>query len=101
MELNSDHLEFSMDKNKVIATGNVSISKDDVKILCDKLEYYRDNQIVIAEGNVVLIQKEGRFEGEKLKFNMGTMKGDFQATKIFSDPFFGVGEKITKIGENK
>jgi len=100
VEMNGDRLEFSMKENKAIASGNVSIKKDNVTLLCDELEYFKDSKLAIAKGNVVLIQSGERVTGEQLTFNFETMKGDFKDATIAAKPFFGSGRKVTKVGEN-
>lgn len=100
VEINGDQVEFSMEENKVIAQGNVSVKKQDVTLLCDRLEFFRATKFAVAEGHVVLIRSEGRLAGDKMHFNFGTMTGDFVSAKIYAKPFFGVGEKIEKVGEN-
>ena len=100
VEINGDTVEFSMGKNRVVARGNVSVVRNDVTLLCDQVEYFKDKNIAVAEGNVVLIKDGKRLLGDKLKYNFNTMKGDFSDVTIYAKPFYGVGKKIEKIGEN-
>jgi len=99
VEVIGDKVEFSIAENKVIAEGNVSIKRDDVTLLCDKVVYDRATKIAEAEGRVVVIRSGERLIGEKMSFNFETMKGIFSDGKFFSDPFYGSGEKITRISE--
>ncbi|MCK5580159.1 MAG: LPS-assembly protein LptD [Candidatus Omnitrophica bacterium] len=101
VEINGDRVDFSMTDDKVIAEGNVSVERGGVKLLCDRVEFYNQTKIAIAEGNVVLINEEGQVSGNRLKFNFDTMKGKFEDADIFSDPFYGSGESIDKVGEEQ
>lgn len=100
VEINGDHVEFQMDQQKVLAEGNVSVTKGNVTLLCDKLEFYQKSKMAFAEGNVVLLRDTGRMEGDRLKFNFEDMTGDFVHARIFASPYFGRGEKIVRVGEN-
>jgi len=100
VELHGDEVSFDMQENKMIADGNVSIKKSNVTLFCDHLEFYRETKVAVAEGNVVLLRDSGRMEGQKMKFNFDTMKGEFQEATYYSEPFFGSGESLEKVGEN-
>jgi LPS-assembly protein len=100
VEINGDQVEYVAGENKMIATGHVSVQKGGVTLYCDRLEFDRLNSIGIAEGNVVVIQEGGRLTGERMKYNFNTMQGEFLDATIVSKPFYGGGQKISKVGEN-
>ena len=100
IEINGDQVEFIMEGSKVIATGNVVVVKDDITLTCDRLEFLRDQQIGIAEGHVILHASNGEMRGEKMTYNFKDMNGEFAGASFFSDPFFGRGETMEKLGEN-
>lgn len=100
VEINGDKVEVSISENKVVAEGNVSVKRDDVTLLSDHMEYFRDTQIALAEGHVALIRKEGRMEGDRLRFDFGAMKGEFIDAEFSARPLYGVGKKISKVDEN-
>lgn len=99
VEINGDVMEMSLKENKVSAQGNVSVKRQDVVLYCDELEYYKDSKIAMATGNVVLVRQGQRLVGDRLEFNFGTMKGDFIAAKVYANPFYGSGNKITRLDE--
>jgi len=104
VELNGDVVEYSMDGNKVIATGNVVVITKDMTLTCDQIEFSRDTNLAYATGNVRLVMKKGgasEMSGEKLTFNFKTMEGSFDGAKIYADPYYGYGGKVSKVGENQ
>lgn len=100
VEVNGDHVEFDIKERKVIATGNVSISKSGTVLTCDRVEFYRDTEIAHAFGHVVLKRGGETLEGENLVFNFKTLRGDFEKPLLTAPPLYGSGERIEKIGEN-
>ena len=100
VEINGDQVTYSVEENKVIAEGNVSVFRDDVRLYCDRVEYDRAQKTARAEGNVVIIRDGQRLTGDEMTFNLDTMKGVFSNGKFFSNPFYGAGEKIRRIDEN-
>ncbi|MFP4473755.1 MAG: LPS-assembly protein LptD [Candidatus Omnitrophota bacterium] len=100
VEVDGDQVEFDIQERKVIASGNVSVSKGDVRLSCDRLEYYRDTDIARCEGNVVLERDSGRITGESLTFDFQSMEGDFERPLLTAPPLYGSGEEIEKVGKN-
>ena len=100
VELNGDQVEFVLQKNMLVATGNVSMVKDETKLTCDKLEFSRDTQIATAEGNVILTTKEGTILGHKMKYNFLTMQGEFIEPKFASAPLYGAGKELIRVDTN-
>ena len=100
VEIDGDNVELMQDENKVIIDGNVSIVKGDTRLTCDRVEYYHEDKKAFAQGNVVLSNPEGKILGENLVFDFGAMTGELAGAKIVSAPYYGEGEKISKVGEN-
>lgn len=100
VEVNGDQVEFDIQERKVVASGNVSITKGDAELTCDRVEYFRDTQIARAFGNVVLRRGDEVVEGENLVFNFQTMKGDFDNPLLTAPPLYGAGKRVEKISEN-
>ncbi|HQL41689.1 MAG TPA: LptA/OstA family protein, partial [Candidatus Omnitrophota bacterium] len=101
VEIDGDNVEFMQEENKVIINGNVSIARGDTTLRCDHVEYYHATKQAIASGNVVLSSPKGQIRGQSLKFNFETMTGDFEGAKIIADPYYGQGEMISKVADNK
>jgi len=101
VELNGDVLNYSLSGNSILAEGNVEVLKEGTVLLCDKVEFFQDTNIAKAEGNVSLTSGQGKITGDKLTFNFETMQGDFREAKIFSHPYYGYAEKVSKVSENE
>ncbi|MFA5059118.1 MAG: LPS assembly protein LptD [Candidatus Omnitrophota bacterium] len=101
VEINGDQVEFIVEKNMVIATGNVSILQNDTKLTCDRVEFSRDTNLATAQGHVVLRTPQGSISGDQLVYNFETMTGDFHGATIASHPYYGAGESVSKVAENQ
>ncbi|OGX43536.1 MAG: hypothetical protein A3G91_01825 [Omnitrophica WOR_2 bacterium RIFCSPLOWO2_12_FULL_50_9] len=69
VELNGDVVEYSVDGNKITASGNVVILYKDVILTCDRVEFSRGTSTAYAEGNVHLKKGVDEINGEKMAFN--------------------------------
>jgi len=103
VEINGDIVEYSVDREKVTASGNVVIINKDMRLHCDRVEFSRSTNMAYATGNVRLVMTKGdasEMTGEKLTFNFKTMMGKFDNANIYAAPYFGFGEEVEKVGEN-
>ncbi len=100
VEVNGDKVEFDIKERKVIASGNVVITKGDAVLTCDRVEFFRDTEIANAYGHVVLRRGLERVEGENLVFNFKTMKGDLEQALFTAPPVYGAGKRVEKISDN-
>ncbi len=102
VELNADTVEYSVTGNKVIAQGNVIVIHKGDKLTCDKIDFYRDTKIGYAHGNVRLETSNGAIiKGDQMAFDFNTMKGDLDKARFLADPFYGKGQTVSKVAENK
>ncbi len=72
--VDGETVEYFQSEKKVIATGNVIATYEDMKLTADKATVYTDTKIVHAQGNVVLKHKLGTFKAEKAEYNFTTDK---------------------------
>ena len=100
VEVNGDNVEFDIKERKVVAEGNVLISRGEVTLKCDRAEFFRDTEIAKAYGHVIVERPGGRMEGENMVFNFKTLKGDFDHPLFTSPPVYGSGERLEKIADN-
>jgi len=101
VEVDGDNVEFMQDENKVIIDGNVSITKGETTLRCDHVEYHHATKEAVAQGHVVLSSPKGQIRGKALTFNFETMTGNFEGATIIADPYYGQGEMISKMANNK
>ena len=100
VEINGDEVSYSMEENKVYATGNVVIVRGAMTLTADKVVFDRTNQVAVAEGNVIITRPgQGAIAGDQITFNFGSMTGDFEGANIAFPPFYGKGI-LSKEGEN-
>ncbi len=69
--MKSDEMEVYSDETKkklikIIATGNVLITKGERVISCDKAELFADEEKIIMTGNPEVTEKGNRIAGEKI-----------------------------------
>lgn len=100
VELNGDVVEYSMNGNKITATGHVKILHKDTVLTCDRVEFSRDTSIARAEGNVQLRKGVEEINGEAMTFNFATMKGDFSPARIAAYPYYGEGQTVSRVDDN-
>ncbi len=101
VELNGDVIEYSVEGNKMIASGNVIIVHKGTTLTCDKVEFFQDSQMANAFGNVRLKTATGEISGDQLSYNFGSMTGDFSGARIVAKPYYGEGKTVSKVDENK
>lgn len=100
VEIDGDRIDYDLEANKVIVSGHVSVRRDKTELFCDRLEYFRDKGVGLAEGNVVLVREGTIVTGERMEIDFNTMQGDFLKTRYYSQPFYGVGDKVERISED-
>ncbi|HSV43340.1 MAG TPA: LPS assembly protein LptD, partial [Candidatus Bathyarchaeia archaeon] len=100
VEVNGDTVEFDIIRRRVIAQGNVSVTRGETVLRADWVEFYKDTEIANARGHVVLEQPGQRVQGEELTFNFKTLKGGFDRPLLTAPPVYGSGESVEKVGEN-
>lgn len=101
VELTADSIEYSVDGNTVIASGNVIMLRNGTTLSADQVEFDRNAQKASAQGNVRLVTATSEIRGQRMNFDFNTMLGDFYGATIYADPYYGGGRKISKVGENK
>jgi len=99
--VNGDKVEYFRDEKKVVGSGNIVIEYEDVKLTCDKVEVFLDTKKAIAEGNVVVAQTGKEFFAEKVIYDFGIKEGEIINAALEADPYYGKGERIEKINEDK
>ena len=100
VELNGDIVEYSMNGNKITASGNVKIVHQDTVLTCDRVEFSRDTSIARAEGNVQLRKGVEEINGDAMTFNFATMKGEFSPARIAAYPYYGEGKTVSRVDDN-
>lgn len=112
IEVSGDSMEYVMEGNKAIITGNARVTQGKTKLIADRIEFSKDASIAMAEGHVAMKSPRGLFSGDKLTYNFATQTGDFTNVKIMTimEPssmtsqkkirIYAQGQKAAKLGEN-
>ncbi len=77
VEVVADQLEFFKDEKKVIGTGNVIITYDDIRMTADHAEVYSDEKKAFADGHVVFRKSENVMKVEKGSYDFANNQGSF------------------------
>ena len=94
-------VEYLRNQNKVVGTGEVSITYGEVKLTCDKIIVYTDTKEAICEGNVKITQPGASMEGDKINYNFSEKKGHAAESKVTIHPFYGKAGKLEQSGEKE
>ncbi len=100
-EINGDSIEYDRERSQVIIQGNVEIKYQKTILMCDRAEYDQAKNTAKASGHVRLITEQGELRGDELTFDYNTKTGDFMGAKILAYPYYGSGEKISILENNK
>lgn len=98
VELKGDKVSFNNKENKFEAEGNVVITRGNVRIFADSMQFYRQEKVAIAQGNIIVENVRGTITGDKMTYNLESQTGNFTNAHIFTDPFYGKGTVISKVG---
>jgi lipopolysaccharide assembly outer membrane protein LptD (OstA) len=101
VELKGDRVEFNNTENKFDAQGNVIVTRGETKIYADSIQFYRQENIGMAEGNIVVETPTATISGDKMTYSLDKQTGNFTNAHIASEPYFGKGTIVSKVGPNK
>ncbi len=93
VEVNGDEVEYFPREKKILGVGDISIEYEDAKLTCERIEVFTDTKDAEAEGNVVLKTPSAELEGEKIKYNFETKKGEIFKVRVTSAEWHIGGEK--------
>jgi lipopolysaccharide assembly outer membrane protein LptD (OstA) len=99
--VNGDVVEYSTDKKEVTAAGNVEVTYKGSKLTCDKLTVNTETKDGVASGNVELQDNRGVVKAEEMQYNFETQTGRMINARIGSTPYYGEGDDIIRVSENR
>ncbi|MFH0771028.1 MAG: OstA-like protein [Candidatus Omnitrophota bacterium] len=98
--INGDTVEYSETGKTASATGNVSLTYQNLTLTCDKAVFHLDTKEIYSEGNVILTQGESYFKGERVVYNFETKVGTVLKPKVFIAPlYYGAGQEVDKTSD--
>lgn len=101
IDVTADSLEYEHDKNLVIGTGHVLVSKDKESLHGDHAIINMQSYDVLAEGNVTFERGSDIWVGNKLRYNFKSQKGDFGGFDAYLEPFYAKAESSHRTGPNE
>ena len=71
----ADRMEQVGAENRVIATGNVEVTRGRTRLIADRVEIDRRTGEAIAEGRVIFYDGEDQLTGQRVEYNLRTGTG--------------------------
>lgn len=100
--VNGDTVEFKTEGKEMVAQGNVEVTHQDTKLICDKVRVFIDQKIAIAEGHVKMI-KPGTQElsGDMIIYDFSDQTGTIINPSVRMPPYYGKAQSMERISENE
>lgn len=89
-----------------VGEGNVKLTTDELSIEADRVEWQIDSNLVVFTGNVILTQHSDKFFGTRLNYNLDTAKGEFVDFRTAinleraEEPVYLYGDRVAIDGED-
>jgi LPS-assembly protein len=97
----ADKLEQVGAENRVIATGNVEITRGRTRLMADRVEINRATGDAVAEGRVIFYDGEDQLTGQRVEYNVKTGTGVVYQGDARAEPHYRVsGEEMERLGES-
>ena len=97
--VNGDKVQYNHANKKVIGTGNVSITYEDIKITCEKIVVDIEAKSGVAKGSVTLYQEDDVFRADNVIYNFKDKTGELVNGEMRMIPWYGHAEKMKKTDE--
>jgi len=99
--VDGDVVEYSAEAKEIIAQGNVVVTYQDTRLLCDRIKVNTQTRDVEASGSVRLEDPRGILEAEKLIYNFETKEGEILEAKLRSSPYYYSGKQAERLSEDE
>ena len=98
----ADEVRFDKDTDQYFASGNVFITKDDLKLSADRVHFKHKTMEVFAEGHAMLISGRDIITGERMEMDLSKKVGVVFDGTIFIEQnhFFIRGNRLEKTGKD-
>src|SRR5215813_11328018 len=97
--LQSETLEYSQQEQRVVATGNVTVTYGDKRLLADQLELHTDTNTGTAWGHVRLLSPSDDLAASRIEFDLNAERGVlYDSAGTASKVYHVVGERIERLG---
>lgn len=100
--LRANQLEYLQGENRLIASGEVSVTRGKTRILADHLNLNTETGIGTAEGNVRLLTPDEDVQASRLDFNLSSERGLLYDSKgMLAKTYRIAGERIERLDERR
>jgi len=99
--ITAEVVEYDGKTAEYIATGNVTISRNDKKLIADFVRFNSKTMEALAEGHVMMTAGEDVLTGSRIEIDLKTETGAIYDASIFlkENHFYIKGNKIQKVGK--
>jgi lipopolysaccharide assembly outer membrane protein LptD (OstA) len=98
---NGDKIEYIDGNKRLIGSGNIVITYEEMKMTADKVEVDLPQKEAHATGNVVLTQGKNVFKAETITYNFLTKKGRLMNGNMQAPPWYGQCDQIDKVADKE
>ncbi|OQY59310.1 MAG: hypothetical protein B6245_07375 [Desulfobacteraceae bacterium 4572_88] len=100
--ISADEIVYDRSLDQYIASGNVTITREDKKLTADVIRFDHKSMKAYAEGHVVMTAGEDVLASRRIEVNLQSETGTLYDANIFlrENHFYIRGDKIQKKGEN-
>ena len=92
-------IQESLDGNRVLFREAVEMTQGDMKFYADFVEYYVDTNRMVATGNVLLIETDHQIAADRADFNAKTRLGTFYNARGFATLGAPPGRRQAHVGD--
>jgi LPS-assembly protein len=97
----ADSLEHIGADNRLVAIGNVEITRGASRLIADRVEINRETGDAIAQGSVVFYDGENQLTGQRIEYNLKTGTGVVYQADARAAPYYRIsGESMERLGES-
>jgi len=100
VEVRADIVEYFDTQGKVVASGSVVATHQDVKLTCKQAVIYMETKDAYLRGDVRLVQPDGLMKGEEILYNFKTKKGIILEPNGQADPWRTRGDRAFKTSKS-
>lgn len=97
IQVRGDKVEYFDQLQKIIASGNVVATHNDIKLRCDEATIYMETKDAYLIGNVSVLQRGSLLKGSEILYNFETKKGTILNAEVETGPFRSTGDRAQKV----
>jgi LPS-assembly protein len=97
--IQAETLEYFEQEKRAVATGNVTVTYGDRRLLADQLELHTDTNTGTAQGHVRLLTPEDDLAASRIDFDLNTERGVlYDSAGKVARTYQVAGERIERLG---